>query len=130
LTASPVNVPETFFVVGAVVVLVAAGVGLAVALCVAAGVGSALFVAVAFALLLAAELLAGAALSVAAGAAAGDWVAVEAFATGAIPAPRDAVLSEEVSCGGVIAKTAPSPPTVPPAINSARFMPLLSLSYL
>jgi len=28
----------------------------------------------------------------------------------------------ELSCGGVIAMTAPSPPTVPPAINSARFI--------
>ena len=28
----------------------------------------------------------------------------------------------ELNCGGVIAKTAPRPPTVPPAINNARFM--------
>jgi hypothetical protein len=28
----------------------------------------------------------------------------------------------ELSCGGVIAKTAPRPPTVPPAIKSARFI--------
>jgi hypothetical protein len=128
--ASPVNVPETFFVAGAVVVLVAVGVGLVVALFVAAGVGSALFVAVAFALLLAAELLAGVALSVAAGAAAEDSVVVVLLATGATPVARDVVLSEEVICGGVIAKTAPSPPTVPPAINNARFISLLSLLFL
>ena len=28
----------------------------------------------------------------------------------------------EPSCGGVIASTAPRPPTVPPAINNARFI--------
>jgi hypothetical protein len=31
----------------------------------------------------------------------------------------------EPNCGGVIDKTAPRPPTVPPAINTARFMPYL-----
>lgn len=29
----------------------------------------------------------------------------------------------ELSCGGVIDRTAPRPPTVPPAMSSARFMP-------
>ena len=38
-----------------------------------------------------------------------------------IPAPMPAVLEVE-NCGGVIAITAPSPPRVPPAINSARFI--------
>ena len=33
------------------------------------------------------------------------------------------------NCGGVIDKTAPRPPTVPPAINNARFMPFLVSSY-
>ena len=45
--------------------------------------------------------------------------------------PGDRAISVELSWGGVIAKTAPRPPTVPPAINSARFIyflfPLLSL---
>jgi hypothetical protein len=36
----------------------------------------------------------------------------------------------DVSCGGVIARTAPRPPTVPPAINKIRFMPELSRAYL
>jgi hypothetical protein len=36
----------------------------------------------------------------------------------------------DVSCGGVIAKTAPRPPTVPPVINKMRFMPELSRAYL
>ena len=45
--------------------------------------------------------------------------------------PGDRAISVELSWGGVIAKTAPRPPTVPPAIKSARFIyflfPLLSL---
>ena len=36
----------------------------------------------------------------------------------------------EVICGGVIAKTAPSPPTVPPAIRNMRFMRKLWLPIL
>ena len=32
------------------------------------------------------------------------------------------------NCGGVTDKTAPRPPTVPPAISSARFMPYLFFS--
>jgi hypothetical protein len=36
----------------------------------------------------------------------------------------------DVSCGGVIARTAPRPPTVPPAINKMRFIPELSRAYL
>ena len=36
----------------------------------------------------------------------------------------------EVICGGVIAKTAPSPPTVPPAIRNMRFMRELWLPIL
>jgi hypothetical protein len=39
-------------------------------------------------------------------------------------------LSDEVNCGGVMASTAPSPPTVPPAISNARFIFLLSPSNL
>ena len=96
---SPVNVPETFFVVGTAVVFVADGVGLAVALFVAAGVGVALFVVVTFVPLLAAELLVVAALFVAAGAAAGELagVAVVVDAAGAKLLPKATVLSDEVN---------------------------------
>jgi hypothetical protein len=132
LIASPVKVPETFFVAGAAVVFVAAGVGDAAADFVAAGVGSVVFVEVAFALLVATDVFVVVALLVAAGAGAvvvaGAASVVEP--TGAMPPPRVAVLSEDVNCGGVMARTAPRPPTVPPAINSARFISLLSLSYL
>jgi hypothetical protein len=125
LIGSPVKVPETLLVAGAAVVFVADGVG--DALCVAAGevVAAALLLGVA--LFVATGLLVsvtGEALFVATGAADGDSdVVVVVVVAGAISEPRDNVLSEEVSCGGVIAKTAPSPPTVPPAINNARFMP-------
>ena len=45
----------------------------------------------------------------------------EAFVPSAAP-PAMFIPPLELSCGGVIAKTAPSPPTVPPAINNARFI--------
>ena len=124
------KVPETLLVAGAAVVFVADGAG--VADLVAAGEVAAGEVAAAALLLGVADFVAtglfvsvaGEALFVATGAADGDSdVVVVVVAAGAISEPRDSVLSEEVSCGGVIAKTAPSPPTVPPAINSARFMP-------
>ena len=41
----------------------------------------------------------------------------------AAEAPDSAETPLEPSCGGVTDKTAPRPPTVPPAINNARFMP-------
>jgi hypothetical protein len=47
-------------------------------------------------------------------------------ATGAISRPLPSADSFEDSCGGVIAMTAPKPPTVPPAINHARFISVLS----
>jgi hypothetical protein len=65
-----------------------------------------------------------------------------AFASGVAPcavaveagAPTPAIASEEfsveVNCGGVTAKTAPSPPTVPVAINNARFISVPSRTYL
>ena len=43
-------------------------------------------------------------------------------------APARVEIPLEPNCGGVIESTAPRPPTVPPAINNARFMPLTSLS--
>jgi hypothetical protein len=53
----------------------------------------------------------------------------EAGATAAIPelapaigAPAMLIALVAPNCGGVIANTAPRPPTVPPAINSARFI--------
>jgi hypothetical protein len=128
-----VKVPETFLVAGAAVVFVAAGVGDAAAAdFVAAGVGSVVFVEVAFALLVATDVFVVVALLVEAGAGAvvlAGTVSV-VVPTGAMPPPRVAALSEDVNCGGVMASTAPRPPTVPPAINSARFISLLSLSYL
>ena len=41
----------------------------------------------------------------------------------AAEAPVNAETLLVPSCGGVTDKTAPRPPTVPPAINNARFMP-------
>ena len=63
-------------------------------------------------------LVAGAAVCVALGAAGVVWlfkVAAEA------PAIVPRLLLD--NCGGVTDKTAPRPPTVPPAINNARFIP-------
>ena len=49
-------------------------------------------------------------------------------------APTPAIASEEfsveVNCGGVTAKTAPSPPTVPVAINNARLISVPSRTNL
>ena len=42
------------------------------------------------------------------------------------PASVESPLSP--NCGGVTDKTAPRPPTVPPAISNARFMPITSSS--
>ena len=41
-------------------------------------------------------------------------------------APARVEIPLEPNCGGVIESTAPRPPTVPPTINNARFMPLTS----
>ena len=97
--------------------------------------GAALCVACAVALALAVAFCVGVAFLVALDVATGaeDLVAV-AVATGVDCAPPIAGFPlgkfptelEEVSCGGVIARTAPRPPKVPPAIKSARFMPELS----
>ena len=58
-------------------------------------------------------------------------VAVVAVETGApMPAVASEEFSVEVNCGGVTAKTAPSPPTVPVAINNARFISLPSRTNL
>jgi hypothetical protein len=53
-----------------------------------------------------------------------DCVAAGVAAAGSTAAPGKAieVLSVEVNVGGVIAKTAPNPPTVPVAISIARFI--------
>jgi len=55
--------------------------------------------------------------------------AVELFAAGtevSAEAPASAEILLDPNCGGVIERTAPRPPTVPPAINNARFMPYTS----
>ena len=67
------------------------------------------------------------ALALAAGAAA--CVAETAAVAGATPpevaAEAPAIVAKPLldNCGGVTDKTAPRPPTVPPAINNARFIP-------
>lgn len=136
MTTGPAKVPVTPFDAGAgagaCVVLVAAGVGVAVAEAVADAEELAVAAAVAFVV---ADLVAvaflvvtgfdvalfdGAAAVVLVAAGVDDAEAVEP-PIAPIPAPMPAV-SEVVNCGGVIAMTAPSPPKVPPAINSARFI--------
>ena len=123
-------------VAGAAVVLVGAGVGVAVA--VAVGV----VVAPCEELLVGFEL---GAFLVAVGEADVD-VGVDVFAVGVcavgvcetsppeVLPPNDPesepVEVFEVICGGVIAKTAPRPPTVPPAIRNMRFMRELWLPIL
>ena len=44
--------------------------------------------------------------------------------------PEGIESSLEFNCGGVIARTAPSPPTAPPTINNARFITLFSKAFL
>ena len=55
-----------------------------------------------------------------------------AGAAGAAPPPGNAIGDDcvEVNVGGVTAKTAPNPPTVPVAINNARFISVPSLTCL
>jgi hypothetical protein len=113
--------------------LVAEGVGDAAALCVAAGVGDAepLPVEVEFFDFVAGEVAVDEA-------GVGSVVAELALPvavlsvppTGAISKPVERVDWFAVSCGGVMARTAPRPPTVPPAIKSARFIYELSPSNL
>ena len=97
-------VEEADFVAVVVFVAVAFFVGVAVAFFVATAAG--VFAAGVF-VVTAAELLF-----------AGIEVSAEAPAKAEIPLLP--------SCGGVIERTAPRPPTVPPAINNARFMPFPS----
>jgi hypothetical protein len=121
-TALPVKVPLTALLAGAAVVGAAAGVVAVVVdfeVCVAAAFALFVGVDVGFAFVVATALVVGALDAVGASTGAG------------IAAPTEP-LAEEVAeiCGGVIARTAPRPPTVPPAINNERFMPLLSLAFL
>jgi hypothetical protein len=83
------------------------------------------FVAVAAALFVAAAVADGVTLCVVAGVDA-------AGAAGAAPPPGNAIGDDcvEVNVGGVTAKTAPNPPTVPVAINNARFISVPSLTCL
>ena len=74
------------------------------------------------------ELVLELALALAAGAAA--CVAVTAAVAGTtwppeVAAEAPAIVAKPLldNCGGVTDKTAPRPPTVPPAINNARFIP-------
>ena len=125
-------VPEYPLCVGAAVVFVGAGAGaadcVADALALADAVAVALEVAVAPAVGFPVAFDDGAAF-VGAGVAPGFVTAPPE-----VPTPREPVreLDEvvDVNCGGVIAKTAPRPPTVPPAISNARFMGQLSPQFL
>jgi hypothetical protein len=110
---SPVNVPLcALFDAACVAAVVAVAVAAAVALFVVAGFADFVatgfvvepdFVAVGVGLPAAAVVCAGAGMS---------------------SKPEPEVFED--SCGGVIAMTAPKPPTVPPAINHARFISELS----
>ena len=134
MIASPVNEPDTDdFVVG-----VAAGAEV-VALADAAGDAAVVEVVVVFffVVVAAAELL----LVVTAEALGAVAVGVLAVVAAELEV-FDVVAGREVAaeapdrvesplfpnCGGVTDKTAPRPPTVPPAISSARFMPYLFFS--
>jgi hypothetical protein len=57
-------------------------------------------------------------------------VALGVAAVGILAPGISLTVDVDVSCGGVIARTAPRPPTVPPAINRARFISELSRAYL
>ena len=61
-----------------------------------------------------------------------DDVVAAGVDAGEVAVPGSAIgeLSVDVNCGGVTAKTAPSPPTVPVAINNARFISVPSRTYL
>jgi hypothetical protein len=144
LTASPVNVPEILLVDEAAFVAAAVGVGDVVLVAAGAVVSAAaalvavvlaLFVAVVFlvvvvdfCVVVAAFFAAGAV--VFAGAAVAALVVVVFAAGAAAGAPRAIVDSEDPNCGGVTARTAPSPPTVPPAMRNALFISVLSPFYL
>jgi hypothetical protein len=130
--AGPVNVPDTDFVAGAagvaLCVAVEVGVAEAVALAVALAVAEAVALACAVAFLVTTgfEVFFDVCVAAVCVATALDEVDDEADAI-APPLPIAAppamfIPPLELSCGGVIAMTAPSPPTVPPAINSARFI--------
>jgi hypothetical protein len=92
-----------------------AEVGAAVAALVAAAVapGDDFFVATGYALFVA---------TVAPEAIEGDDEADALIPVPVEPIPPAMFKSLELNCGGVIARTAPRPPTVPPAINNARFI--------
>ena len=102
---------------------------------VAAAVGVELFVGATVAALVAAAVAPGVAFLVATGFAlfvatvVPEAIEVDDEADALVPVPVELVTappaifkSPELNCGGVIAKTAPRPPTVPPAINNARFI--------
>jgi hypothetical protein len=142
---SPANVPEVALLLVALVgVAVADADGLAAglfdaaalcvgaALCVAATEGWELFVVTAAVFASVVFFTTGEDVALAAGltVASGVAVALSVVETGARSSPPPRLLVVLPICGGVIAKTAPNPPTVPPAINSARFISVLSLLYL
>lgn len=131
MIASPVNEPDTEALLG-----VAAGAEVVV-LALADGVAAAVAVEVVvfFFVVVAAGVLLLAVTAAALGAVAAGVLAVVAAELEVF----DVVAGREVAaeapdrvesplfpnCGGVTDKTAPRPPTVPPAISSARFMPYL-----
>ena len=136
------KVPEADLVTGVADALVCVGVGVADGVCAtgvcdcveltaAAFVAAELFVELFF-VAFAAALLVAAAVAVADGVTLCVAAGVEAGAAGVADVPGNAIGDDcvEVNCGGVTAKTAPSPPTVPVAINNARFISVPSLTNL
>jgi len=117
LAEAPVNVPDTPAGLGAAVV--AAGVALGVVVVVVVLV---VFLVVVVVLVVAFLVAAG--VGVAAGV---EVVPVDPLASDVVPPESEVpVLSDkplvDPNCGGVIDKTAPRPPTVPPAIKKKRFV--------
>jgi hypothetical protein len=98
------------------------GVALAVAVAPVAALADAVAPAVAFFVATGFELFAIVVAAVVATATVDDNEADALVLTEPIAAPPAIFNPPEDNCGGVIASTAPRPPTEPPAINSARFI--------
>ena len=136
------KVPEADLATGVADAFVCVGVGVAEGVCAAgvcdcgeltaAAVVAAEVLVELFFVAFAAALFVAAAVAVADGVTLCVAAGVEAGAAGVADVPGSAIgeLCVEVNCGGVTAKTAPSPPTVPVAINNARFISVPSLTYL
>jgi len=125
LIASPVNEPLTDD--AAAFVAVAVGVADCVAVFEEDEVDDELFVVVVDFLVVVVAFLVAAAFAAGVADAVVTAAALVAAAGIEVSAEAAAIVERLLlpNCGGVIDKTAPRPPTVPPAINNARFMPFL-----